>query len=121
MAAVAPRGNLDTRAQETQMRFGLVALAASLVVAVVLAQSGASAGFRAVAFVPFFVAAYGVTSALYRTCGLSALAGRRQTSDGAEPVADRSELRAQRRAGLRVFAVSGALAGVATLLFSFAH
>jgi len=103
------------------MRAGLVALAVGLVAASLLADSGLAPGYRALAFMPFFVAAYGVTSALYGVCGFSALAGRRRTLDGAERVAERAELHRLRRVGIRVVGMSGALAVVATLFFVIAR
>jgi hypothetical protein len=120
MAAVIPRGNLESRAQDIQMRVGLVALAISLVVGTLLARSGVAMGYRALAFVPFFVASYGLLAALYRTCGMTALAGRRITSDGTEPVADREELAALRSKGMRVMLGSALLAATATSLLAIA-
>jgi hypothetical protein len=114
MAAVTSRGNLESRAQETQLRIGLVALAVSLAVGSVLARGGVAPGYRLVAFLPFFMAAYGVLAALYRTCGVTAIMGRRITSDGSEPVADRAELASHRARGMRVMLGSVLLAGVAT-------
>lgn len=102
------------------MRAGLFTLAGALVVAVVLAGTGAAPGFRALAFVPFFIAAHGVLASLYGVCGFTAMAGRRITNEGAERVADRSELAGQRRSGLRVVALSMALAGIATTLLVIA-
>jgi hypothetical protein len=117
MAAVAQRGNLDSSAKDSQMRVGLVALAAAMLAAVLLAQSGAAAGVRALSFVPFFVASYGILSALYGVCGFTALAGRRITTEGTERVADRFELTCQRRSGMRVLVLSAAFAALATGLF----
>lgn len=120
MAAVAQRGNLDEAAQDRQMRIGLFALAGALVFALLLAQSGAAPAYRALGFLPFFFAANGVLAALYRVCGFTAIAGRRMTADGTEVVADRSELSAQRRTGLRVLVLSVVLAATATTLFVIA-
>jgi hypothetical protein len=120
MAAVAQRGNLDSTSQDRQMRIGLVALAAALVFALLLAKSGAAPAYRAVAFLPFFFAANGVLAALYRVCGFTAMAGRRLTPNGTEVVADRAELSAQRREGVRVIVLSVVLAGLATSLFAVA-
>jgi hypothetical protein len=117
MAVVAPRGNLDSRAQGAQMRVGLFALAIALGAVVMLAHSGAAPGYRSLAFAPFLVAAYGVLSALYGTCGMTAIAGRRITSEGTERIADRDELASQRKTGARVLAISIALSAVATALF----
>jgi len=117
MAAAAQRGNLDARAQDNQLRVGLVALAMALVVTALLARFEGASAYRWLIFLPFFVAANGVLAAFYRTCGITAFAGRRMTAEGAEVVADRTELSAQRRIGLRVLGMSVALAGLATALF----
>jgi uncharacterized membrane protein YecN with MAPEG domain len=117
MGAVAHRGNLDSNAQDRQLRVGLVALAVALVVTLLLVKSGAPPVVRAAAFLPFFFAAYGVLAAFYRVCGFTAIAGRRMTADGVEKVADRAELSAQRRSGLRVIVLSVACAALATALF----
>lgn len=117
MQVVSPRGNLDSAAQDTQLRAGLIALATALVVAAALGHSDAAPLVRAVVFVPFFVAAYGVLAALYATCGVTAMAGRRITCQGAERIADRGERSAQRAKGLKVLAASLVLAAGATALF----
>lgn len=119
MAALVQRGNLDSRSQDGQLRVGLVALAMALAGAAFLAHEDASTLYRALVFLPFFVAANGVLAAFYGTCGISACAGRRMTRDGAEPVADRAELSAQRRTGAWVLGMSGAFATAATALFAF--
>jgi hypothetical protein len=120
MAAVIPRGNLEARAQDMQLRVGLVSLAVSLVVGSLLASGGVATSYRLLSFVPFFVAANGVLSALYQTCGFTAIAGRRITSEGTEPVADRDELAQQRARGMRVMLGSSLLAAVATSLLFLA-
>jgi hypothetical protein len=115
MAAHPQTMNLESRAQATQLRVGVVALAVALAIGAALSKSGASPLLRVVAFVPFFFAAYGILAALYRTCGFTAIAGRRHTNQGTERVIDRDELREQRRIGLRVLAAGFALATVATI------
>ena len=102
------------------MRVGVIALATGLVAGTLLAKSGAALGYRALAFVPFFVAGYGVLAALYRTCGISAIAGRRVTSDGMERIVDRAELAELRSRGLRIIAGSVLLAAGATFVLLFA-
>lgn len=120
MAACTQRGNLDARAQGAQLRTGLLALGMALVVAAFLARSDVSMLYRALVFAPFFVAAYGLLAGFYETCSLVALKGNRMTADGPEPVADHTELAAQRRTSVRVLSLSGAFAGIATALFVFA-
>jgi hypothetical protein len=99
---------------------GLVALAMALVVAAFLARSNVAVPYRALMFLPFLVAANGVLAAFYQTCGLTAFAGRRMTPDGAERVADRVELAAQRKTGAWVLSMSVVGATVATVLFVLA-
>jgi hypothetical protein len=120
MTALVQRGNLDSRSQDGQLRLGLLALAMALAGAAFLARQDAATLYRAAVFVPFFVATNGVLAAFYRTCGITAMAGRRMTPDGVEMVADRAELAAQRRTGLKVLFVSWALALAATTLFVLA-
>ena len=117
MAAVAQRGNLDARAQDSQLRIGLVALAMALLVTAFLARIEGASAYRWLMFLPFFVAANGILAAFYRTCGITAFAGRRMTFEGAEVVADRTELSGQRRVGLRVLVISIGMAGLATAAF----
>jgi len=117
MAAVTQRGNLDVRAQNSQLRGGLVALAMALALTAFLARVDGAGAYRWLGFLPFLVAVNGVLAAFYRTCGITAFAGRRMTAEGVEVVADREELAAQRRVGLRVLAMSVVLAGAATALF----
>jgi hypothetical protein len=121
MAAVAQRGNLDSKAQDRQLRGGLLALAGALVVALLLVKSGAPPVYRAIAFVPFFFAVYGLLASFHRVCGFTAIAGRRMSEDGVEKVADRLELSAHRRSGMRVIVYSAAIAGLATALFAVAN
>jgi hypothetical protein len=102
------------------MRVGVVALATALVLGTLIAKSGAAHGYRALAFGPFFVAGYGVLAALYRTCGISAIVGRRVTSDGMERIVDRVELAELRSRGLRIIAGSVVLAAGATSVLFFA-
>lgn len=129
MAAITRRGNLDDQAsRQGQLRVGLAALAMALVLAAFLGGGGSGAGgpvapvpLRALVFVPFFVGAYGVLAAFYKTCAFHALSRTRSTAVGSEPVADRAELQAQRRTGALVVLGSAGLAAAATLLFVLAH
>jgi len=102
------------------MRFGLVSLAVGLLAVAVLTQLGVQPAYRALAFVPFFFASYGVISALFGVCTITAVMGRRMTADGAERVANREELAEQRRYAARVLFLTFALAAGATSLFVLA-
>ncbi|MDF2696414.1 MAG: hypothetical protein K0S65_4797 [Labilithrix sp.] len=120
MQVVSPSeraGNLDAASQDTQLRAGLVALTTGLALAALLCRSGAPSVYRAIVFLPFFVASYGVLAALYATCGISAIAGRRFTCQGSERIADRGELSAHRAKGVKVLSMSLLLAAAATALF----
>jgi hypothetical protein len=65
-----------------------------------------------------FVGVYGVCAGLWRTCGVTAMAGRRITATGTERVADRRELAALRRRGLAVLCGSLIVSVLATSLLS---
>lgn len=119
--AAAADGNLDSRAETMQLRVGVVFVAIALAVAVVLSRSGVAAGWRAVTFAPLAVGTYGTLAALERVCGFTALAGRRIREAGTEPIADRDELAALRRIGLRVIGTSVAIAAAATALLVLAR
>ncbi len=114
MSAEPPLTNLESRAQNLNMRIGLVSLGISLMTGALLVKLGASPWARSVTVAPMFLAAYAIQTALYCTCGFTALAGFRFTNRGPERIADANELSAVRGRGLRVIAGSVALALVAT-------
>jgi len=113
--------NLDAATQEKELRLGLVALVVALTSAALLSRSGAPAGYRALVFVPFCVAAYGVLAGLFATCGVTALAGCRITPQGREPIADRADLEATRAHGVKVLLSSAVAAAITTGLFVIAR
>jgi hypothetical protein len=115
------RTNLESTAQDTNMRIGLVALGVSLVASVLLLNAGAGAACRSLTFVPFLLAAYGIMAALFCTCGFTALAGMRRTNAGPERIADPVERSNVRARGLRVILGSVVIAAVATGLLMGAH
>jgi len=107
--------NLDDRAQNAQLRVGVAMIFVGLAASVALHRHGAP-WFAHFALVPFFlVGAYGMAAGLARTCGLTALTGKRRTEHGPEPIADRCELAAVRKRGMLLIAGS-LLAAVATAL-----
>jgi hypothetical protein len=116
MAALTTRGNLEERAQDTQLRIGVAFVSVGLAMAIALRHVDVGAGVRALLFLPFFVGAYGVQAGLYKVCGINALFGRRITEEGPRPVADPRDLADYRRTGIRIFAVSAALAALAATL-----
>jgi hypothetical protein len=111
--------NLDGRAQNAQLRFGLVVLALGLAGAMAMNALGLGLGMHALLVPVLFAGAYGICAGLARTCGLTAIAGRRITATGTEPVADRNELHALRRRGAAVIATSLFVSVIATVLLSF--
>ncbi len=113
--------NLDTRAQNFQLRLGVVMIALSLGVAVALVRAEVGTAYRLLVALPMYFGTYAVYAGLTKTCGFTALRGLRMTASGPAPVADKAELAAQRRRGLRVIASSAAVAGLATLLLAVAH
>jgi hypothetical protein len=110
--------NLDGRAENTQLRVGVGTLAVGLAAAMAMNARGAGPGPH-LALVPvFFVGAYGICAGLSRTCGITAITGRRITATGTEPIADRHELAAVRRRGGLVVVLSFAVSVIATLLLA---
>jgi hypothetical protein len=118
MAAQHGAANLDERAQNMQLRVGILVSALGLGAVVVMKTLGAGVGMRALLVPVLFVGAYGICAGLSRTCGLTAMAGRRLTPTGSERVANRAELCALRRRGAAVMATSLFVSVLATALLS---
>jgi hypothetical protein len=114
-------GNLDLRAQNTQLRAGVVMIAVALAAAVILLRLGAPAAYRGFVALPLFFGTYGVYAGLTRICGFTALRGVRMTESGACPVADKAERTANLRRGLRAIGASASIAAAATALLVIAH
>lgn len=91
--------NLSSDEVSRRLRLGIFALFAGLVLAIVFDLLESSATVRVWTFVPFFIATNSFHQGVYKTCGFSALRGFRNTSCGAEPIADPSERRACLRRG----------------------
>jgi hypothetical protein len=111
--------NLDRRAQNTQLRVGVGTLALGLATAMAMKALGSGMRTHVVLLPVLFVGAYGLCAGLTRTCGFTAITGRRLTETGSEPIADRAELVAVRRRGAAVVATSLAVAVLGTALLSF--
>ena len=110
--------NLDARAQNMQLRAGILVSALGVGAVVALNRLGVGLGTRALLVPVLFVGVYGICAGLTRTCGLTAIAGRRLTPTGTEPIADRAELSALRRRGAAVMATSLFVSVLATALLS---
>ena len=120
MAATA-LGNLDMRAQNTQLRFGVVVIAAALAIGVLMLALGAPPAYRALLGLPLFLGISGVYAGLTRVCGFTAMQGKRRTESGACPVADKKQLRDFRRRGMQVIFGSATIAIAATTLLVLAR
>ena len=114
-------GNLDLRAQNTQLRAGVVMIALALAAAVLMLRLGAPAGYRGFVAFPLFFGTYGVYAGLTRICGFTALRGVRMTESGACPVADKAERKAHLKRGLQVIVASASIAAAATFLLVVAQ
>jgi len=110
--------NLDARVQNAQLRVGIVVSGLGVGAAMVMNALGAGLGMHLLLVPVLFVGAYGICAGLTRTCGLTAIAGRRLTATGSEPIADRAELSALRRRGRAVLAASLLVSVVATALLT---
>jgi hypothetical protein len=111
--------NLDDRVQNMQIRYGVGVTALGLAAAMVMRGHGVGVAMHALLVPVLFIGAYGVCAGLARTCGLTAMAGRRFTETGSEPIADRVELARLRRRGAAVIATSFLLSLLATALLYF--
>jgi hypothetical protein len=114
-------GNLGRRAQDVQIRLGLVFLGLALVGDFVLDRTGLPSGLHFALAPLFFLGTYGLAAGLTCTCGFTALAGRRLTNSGPERIANRAELGGARRQGMVIVASSGLLAIAGSLLLLIAH
>lgn len=123
MASASPGKvtNLDERAHNTQLRFGIGMMTAGLLLVVVLRGAGASPASHLLVAPLFFLGAYGIGSAMIRTCAMTAFVGRRRAEEGTEPVADRAELSTLRRRGAAVTLASAAFAVAGTVLLMVAR
>ncbi len=116
MAAPYQAANLDEVVQGRMLRFGVAMSLVALGLSTILLQTGASTFPRALLFLPFWLAAYGVLSSLFRTCAFAALGAFRLASCGAQPIAGPEGVHAVRRRGLGVFLASVAIAALLTSL-----
>jgi hypothetical protein len=119
MATQAGVINVDDRAQNVQLRVGVLAVSAALALAVVFANAGVGLAAHLALFPLFLVGTYGIGAGLWRVCAMTAMRGKRLASEGAEPVADRAEREALRRRGAKVIALSVLVSATATVLLSF--
>lgn len=117
--AARPAANLESAGQSSRMRLGIAALAIALGLVLLLEAIDAPRIFRLSLFVPFFLALFGATQALYRTCPGLAARGVREVCGTEEPVARASERRRHLQLGRRVVLLStlGALAATAGFFF----
>jgi hypothetical protein len=110
--------NIGPRGQDTRLRMGVIGFSLTLLLAVVLAKSGAPPELRWLLALPFFLAVFGVTQALCGTCSILAVKGLRERGDGKEVILDPSELSTIRMRGRRILLASALLAVAAAGLFA---
>lgn len=117
--ASRPAANLESAGQSSRMRLGIAALAIALGLVLLLEALDAPRLFRLSLFAPFFLALFGATQALYRTCPGLAARGVREVCGTEEPVARASERQRNLQLGRRVVLLStlGALAATAGFFF----
>ncbi len=113
----ARTANLESEGQSARMRLGIIALAVALALLLGLQALEAPRLWRAFLFVPFFLALFGATQALYRTCPSLASRGVREVCGSEEPVARASERQRSRQLGHRVLWLSALGAVIATVVF----
>ncbi|MEL7368024.1 MAG: hypothetical protein AAFN74_03860 [Myxococcota bacterium] len=74
--------NLKTKGQNYRLRMGVIMLGVSLLATVLLVQADFHRAWRAVLFLPFFMAAFGAWQGLFRTCPGLAMKGVRESACG---------------------------------------
>jgi hypothetical protein len=119
MASVALAPNLDRPAQTVRLRAGVIAFTIALSFSLGFAHVRLDRPLRAVLFVPFFIAAWGIAQGLTGTDPLLAARGLRDVGEGREQIADAGELARVRRTARLVnriaLAVAAALTGLIVL------
>jgi len=115
-----PVCNVSAKRSEKSMRAGMVSLAVALGLSVLLHELAVPAGYRAVLFFPFAVAALGTIKGLFGVCSYNAARGRREMDDGTEEILDPDARRKLAVRGQQLAAAAFAAAGVLTALFVFA-
>lgn len=109
--------NLGKAAQTGRLRGGVLAFAVALSLALGFAHIRAERPLRAILFLPFFIAAWGIAQGLTGADPLLAARGLRDMGDGHEPIADTAELARVRAAGRIVNWIAlGAAAALTALL-----
>ncbi len=109
--------NLGDGPQDLRLRWGAIAFALGLVLAVVLLEIGAPPTLRLLLAIPFFVGATGLYQGLFRTCSGLAAQGLRDSGDGPTPIADPDELARVRRTAMILTVCAVVSAALGTGLF----
>jgi hypothetical protein len=109
--------NLETGGQNSRLRVAIFALALALTLALGLEYVGAAKQWRALLFVPFFFALFGVTQGMYRTCPGLAARGVREVCGVEEPIANAVELKRTRQLARKVVIMTTVGAVAATMVF----
>jgi hypothetical protein len=99
------------------MRFGAVAFALGLALAVALVKLGAPPAARLLVAVPFFVGIGGLYAALTKNCFMLAVQGKRDVDDDPVDIADPAERAAVQRLARLLLALSAISAAAATTTF----
>ncbi len=108
--------NLRTSGQNARLRMGVVMLAVSLVLSVVLVRADVPRVWRLALFIPFFMAAVGAWQGLYRTCPMMVREGTKESEHGDARVVDPEQLRGARKLAFRVLLGSMCTALLSTAL-----
>ncbi len=111
--------NIGPQEITRRRRFGITALAAAAILAVVLVAVGAAPWARALVFLPLVGGIVSLEEARRHFCGAFALGGFRSfgARDEIESVVDPGAVSADRRAAAILFLYSAAIAAAITVLF----
>ena len=119
MTVARIEGNVSEDNQARRMRVGVYIFTFALLLGTVLVKLDAPPVYRALVMIPFWIAAQGFFTALYKTCGFMAAKGLRQChcEDGVEKIVDRAELKRIRTMGLAMLGSALLATGLLTLPF----
>ena len=113
--------NLGPKEIRKRRLLGYLALNVGLVLSILFIWQDVSDYFRALVFIPFFVAYLGIIQALQKTCVVLALKGQQNQDQGDEPVVDRALRNKLWRRSIWILILSGILALICTYLTLAIH
>lgn len=117
MGPMCQSHNLGSRSRRQHVRIGVLWLALSLVLGLVLVEQGAAGRLGFVLALPLAIGCYGLLAGSFGVCVYNGVQGRRLANHGAEVVPDETLRKRLVRRGLTLAGVSCTLGGLGALAF----